>query len=199
MATIAIAGLPRPLTRQEQLEINFLARSRQLTTLDRLVLQIFVMTCDYTDKLYCWLAIDTILSRLSAWYRFPSSRRSVDRSIRRLRRLGLIRRKMRTKPVEYGKRTFTSSLTYLKGRLKDLIRQTGRLAQSLAQCFRTPSLAHYSFFPGKRSGWEASSKAPPPGPGGEKGSPAGTSSGHPPPLPCDEQLSYVQRLLKTLG
>lgn len=132
------------LNRGQQREINFLARSRKLTTLERLVLEILVETCQYYGKLYCYPSLPTILERLREWKKFPSSGRSLDRAIVRLRHLGFIRRLLRPERHPGSNKPFTSSLTFLKGRAHFLISQFARLPRALARLLPSPRMAYYT-------------------------------------------------------
>lgn len=162
--------------RQTSREVNFIARGKHLTKIEEYTLLAIVSTCEHFGKLYCYISRETILERVCKWYGHPASLRTLDRAIRRLVDVGLISRQLRpVRPNVEGKE-WTSSLSYLKARLKDLYGKLLRLPRAIGSAFRLPSVANYSLLPEKVSGWGPSERGSPKPREGLEGGPAGTIS-----------------------
>jgi hypothetical protein len=183
----------RSPTRQTSLAVNFVARAKHLTPIEEYVLLAIVTTCAHYGMLYCWIKRETIQGRVCAWYGYPVSLSTIDRAIRRVRDLKLLRRQLRTTKDDSGKKIWTSSLTYLLHRVKDLLARLLKLPKAISACFRLSSLTNYSFTKEKYPGRGDSARGSPKAQGDEKGCPAGSNSSYLPPqhnLPAETKALW---------
>jgi len=165
-------------TRQHSREINFIARGKHLTKIEEYTLLALSSTCAHFKKLYCWIARETIREHVCKWYGHPVSLSTIDRAIRRLRDLRLIRRQLRpARPNTEGKE-WTSSLTFLTARVKYLLEKLLRLPRSISACFRLSSVTNYLSLTEKVSGWGTPLGVSPKPREDLKGCPAGSNSSY---------------------
>lgn len=165
-------------TRQLSREINFIARGKHLTKIEEYVYLALCSTCAHFEMLYCWIERKTILERLCVWYGFPLSMSTVDRAIARLVKLKLIRRQLRpARPNSEGKE-WTSSLTFITARGKDLLTKLLKVPRAISACFRLSRVTNYLSTTEKVSGWGTSSKGSPKPREGLEGCPSGSNSSY---------------------
>jgi hypothetical protein len=110
--------------------------------LDLAILNTFSVLSQRARKAYCYPSQLTILELAAKYYDVSRSRRTLNRRLSSLERLGYFARLRRIKRAQNGSLIFKSTLYKLKGKFFRFMGSELQRAGRFAGVFRVPSMSH---------------------------------------------------------